>query len=174
MKRASRALAVVATILLFSAARGEPLYGLHWVSDPQPCKSGGVANLNAQAPVISAYYPKCEFRDQLVSICCHETVKRRAPWSEGALISIVGYSMSMVLTDRKSQGIAEVGNHHPGSDAADIFGLTSGTGTNTTSAFFPPGVAIPQGGQSDDHFDVYAACDSGSFQVLLDIFYKSP
>lgn len=88
---------------------------------------------------------------------------------------MIGYEISLILSLPTAQWIMEVGSFHTSPpDGADVFATTSGVGTSTKSGFFPAGIGIPQRGNADAHFDIYAACETGQFQALVSIYYTTP
>jgi hypothetical protein len=156
-------------------AEAAALWGIYWVSNPQPCK--GILSGFA-GPVISSYYKPCRINGVDVSIC-PGTSAPSPPWDANAAITIVGYEITMILSSATSQGVMEVGSgHRDPVDGADVFAMTGGVGTSSKVGFFPSGVGIPQGNSPGyAHFDIYAACDGGpsaQFQTIVNIYYTSP
>jgi hypothetical protein len=122
--------AIVCLSLLSQEATATPFWSVYWINEPQPCigVTGGLGG-----PVVSSYYEHCVFEGTTVSIC-RNTKPNRGPWEEGQAITIVGYSLNMILSSPTSPGTAVVGQY--GGKGADVFGETSGVGSNSRTIFF--------------------------------------
>jgi hypothetical protein len=111
---------------------------------------------------------------------CRTTVKSvdNDPWQAGGSITVLGYSVSIWLSEVNANASIVVGQ--AGGNGPDIFATLSGVGTRSMTGWLPDGygISIPdvstlQGEHA--HFDVYAGCDGrGNFQALVSIYYKTP
>ena len=155
-------------LLTISGASAADLWSIEWTSDMMPCHSSVADGLHG--PVIGSLYPACMFDVYRVSICPKNVTNKSWPYENGKPITVVGYSLVMILTDAHSQGIMEVGSGH--GDGPDVFAMTAGVGSNSQAGSFAPN-GFPQGASEASHFDVYASCDgTGQWQGLVRIYYS--
>jgi hypothetical protein len=156
-----------------SVAQSKQLWSIYWVSDKLPCEGYW------GKPMTAARMPCGPIGDLPISICPWPKRYPDYPYDQGKPITIRGFEIVQVLSSSTGNGYMAIGSAH-GGDAADIFALTGGVGTNSKTAMFPADIGIPQGKRSDDrpqdyaHFDVYGHCDQGTQQALVNIFYTSP
>ena len=168
---------IVTACLLASTANAAQLYSVYWLSDPQPCH--GLVGKGMPGPIVSKSYPPCSLSGINLSIC-RNTVSSvdNDPWEAGGPITVVGYSVSLWLTQQNANGSMVVGQ--AGGDGPDIFATLSTVGTRSLTEWLASGsgIRIPDNSTrrgSNAHFDVYAGCDgSGQLQTLVSIYYTSP
>ena len=145
------------------------IWSIWWHSDLSEC-----ARWND--PMIATHEP-CDVRGVQVSICPHAE-KRETPYDQGKPITIVGWQLVQLLTAPTAQGVMIIGSAN-GTDGADVFAITGGTGTNRNGSPFPQGTGLPQGAIPGKliaaaHLDIYGQCDKGKQQAFVVIYYTSP
>jgi hypothetical protein len=150
-----------------------PIYGIYWLSNPAPCL-GNAASVNLHGPVTSTYFQGCTLIGIKLSFC-RNSFEDSDPWASGLAITIVGYSLSLEQTSSTSNGSVIIGES---GGSIDVFGHAAGVGSFDRNVWFPTGQGIslpPASADADEHFDVYAACDTGStYSVRLSVYYTSP
>lgn len=196
MKKLLAALTLGLCLVAVSAQATSSLYAIYWLSNVQPCQGNAV--LLGVQPVYSTFYNQCESNGYFYSDCrtTYGVNPTGMPWDMNNPITIVGYSLTMELTQPTANGVALV-SMQPATPGA--FAKTAGVGTNNTTVWFPAGVGISvqsdplfpsnteianpglNGSISAPHINptdlitVYAACDgNGSFAVYYSIYYTSP
>lgn len=161
---------MLAALLVSAPASAEeirPMWSIWWQSDQSDCNWWNT-------PMIAADLP-CRIGKVGVSICPHAE-HSVSPYDRGKPITIVGWELVQLLSDPSASGAMAVGSGNP--NAADVFALTGGIGTNKSSGTLPPGFGIPQGAGTGEeglgYIDVYGRCDKGRQQALVKILYTSP
>lgn len=164
---------VLASLLLASpcVAETKPLWSIFWLSDLLPCEGYWGKPMTAESS-------PCEKSSGIaLSICPRPKQYPLYPYDNGKPITVVGYQLAQILTVPTANGYMVIGSAHI-ADAADIFAMTAGVGTNSKSAIFPEGIGLPQGPRGEPpgygYFDVYGVCDSGKQRALVNILYTSP
>lgn len=159
--------------LLAAPCGSQPLWSIFWLSDKLPCEGYW------GKPMTASGMPCAPIGGIPISICPRPKQFPDYPYDQGKPITIVGYQIVQILTVPTANGYMSIGSAH-GGDAADIFAMTGGVGTNSKTIMFPNGMGIPQGPRPGDsprnysHIDVYGSCDSGMQQALVNILYTSP
>jgi len=95
--------------LLSAAAVGEHLPGaIYWHTPDLPCKG------NWGPPIVSSYYKKCVSGNYELSICRTMFDKMSGPYAADKPVTIVGYQISFITTDKDASSFFVLGSAHGG------------------------------------------------------------